>query len=110
MTTETLSPIVARYFTLSDGPDRAQVVDVFTDDATVLDDGHTYRGREAILAWLTGPASEFTTTSTRLSLEQTDGVTVVVTLLEGNFPGGRVELRYEFHETDGRIGSLSITA
>lgn len=111
MTTETLPPAVARYFELAEGSDKARTVDAFTDDATVVDDGHTYRGRDAILGWLTGPASEFTTTSTSLSVDRNGSTTVMTTLLEGNFPGGRVELRYEFHEgDDGRLDTLSITA
>lgn len=36
------------YFELMDGPDKTRVADVFTGDATVLDDGHTYRGRAEI--------------------------------------------------------------
>jgi hypothetical protein len=77
----------------------------------VTDDGRTYRGRDAILGWLTGPASEYTTTSTWLSAEQSDTTAVVVILIEGDFPGGRVELRYRFeHEPDGFIRALNITA
>lgn len=106
-----LPPIVARYFELKEGSDTALVIDVFTDDATVLDDGHTSRGRDAILRWLTGPASEYTTTSTLSDVRRTGSTTELVDLLEGNFPGGRVELRYEFTESpDGLIAALSITA
>ena len=62
----------------------------------VIDDGSTYRGREEIVGWLTGQASEFTTTSTRLSADRTDRTVVVVTRVEGNFPGGRIDLRNVF--------------
>lgn len=111
MTTTDMPPTVATYFELMDGPDKTRVADVFTDDATVLDDGHTYRGRAEIKGWLSGPASEYTTTSTRLSVQRSGATTIVVILLEGNFPGGRVELRYEFREnTDGLLDALSITA
>lgn len=110
-TIDQLSPIVARYFALKEGSDNALVVDAFTDDATVVDDGHTYRGRDAVLGWLTGPASEYTTTSTLSNVHRFGSTTTLVDLLEGNFPGGRVELRYEFIESpDGLIAELSITA
>lgn len=111
MIREHLSGAVAHYFDLMDGVDKTRVVDVFTPNAVVVDDGHTYRGRDAILSWLTGPASEFTITSTWLSAEQFGTRAVVVIVIEGDFPGGRAELRYEFeHEQDGPITALSITA
>ena len=69
---------VADYFNLMDGDDKAKVLDLFTADAVVVDNGHTYRGHNDLLGWLTGPASEFTTTSTWLSADQS-GDTAVVT-------------------------------
>ena len=111
MTRQELSTHVAAYFDLMDGPDPARVIDVFTADAVVTDDGHTYRGHEDILGWLTGPASEFTTTSTWLSAVQHEDGADVVIILEGDFPGGRVELNYRFtKEPDGLITSLDIAA
>lgn len=110
-TTTDLPPTVSTYYELMDGPDKSRVADVFAEDATVVDDGHTYRGRAEITGWLSGPASEYTTTSTRLSVQRSGTTTVVVILLEGDFPGGRVELRYEFLENaDGLLDALSITA
>ncbi len=77
----------------------------------MVDDGRTYRGREEITVWLTGPASEFTTTSTRLSADRTDQTVVVVIRVEGNFPGGRVELRNFFTlDGTGRLTTLTISA
>lgn len=111
MNNSTLSPMVTRYFELMAGPDKTRVVEVFSPDATVTDDGRTYRGRDAILGWLSGPASEFTLTSTRLSAEQTGPKALVVVRLEGDFPGGRVDLSYAFNQApDGLIDSLTITA
>src|ERR1700712_4586216 len=111
MTTTELSPAVAAYFELMDGPDKTRVADLFTPDATVVDDGHTYRGRYAVRGWLTGQASEFVTTSTRLSAEQRGGTTTVVVLVEGNFPGGRVELRHELEQgPGGLLRALRISA
>lgn len=111
MNDSNLSPTVTRYFELMAGPDKTRAVEVFGTDATVSDDGRTYRGRDAILGWLSGPASEFTTTSTRLSAEQTGTRALVVVRLEGDFPGGRVDLSYAFdQDPDGLIDSLTITA
>lgn len=104
-------PTVTRYFELMDTDNRTDTIAVFASDAVVTDNGHTYRGHEEILGWLRGPASEFTTTSTQLSAQESDTTTTVVILLEGNFPGGRVELTYAFvHEPLGLINSLAISA
>lgn len=109
MDTSQLSPAVTDYFELVEGTDKSKVVDLFSPRAVIVDDGHTYRGPAEILEWLTGPASEFTTTSTWLSVDQTADTAVVVIRLEGNFPGGLVDLRYVF-TTDpaGRIEALTI--
>jgi hypothetical protein len=102
---------VEHYFDLMDGNDATQVLDVFATGARVTDDGHTYTGRDEILAWLTGAATEFTTTSTRLSVANSDADTVVAVRLEGNFPGGTVDLRHVFTVDDtGLIRGLVIAA
>jgi hypothetical protein len=52
---------------------------------------------------------EFTFTTERLSAEQLDDTHGVVTnRLEGDFPGGRADLRYRFTLRSGLIGDLTI--
>lgn len=107
----TVPATIDTYFDLMHGntPDRA--VDTFTHDAVVTDDGTTYRGRSEILARLTGPATAFEFTTTRLSVERTEHGAVVTNRLEGNFPGGQVDLRHTFvlGESD-LIQQLTISA
>ena len=100
---------VVRYFDLMDRNQKTGVVDLFTSNAQVTDDGRTYRGRDEILGWLAGPASEYTTTSTQLSAEGTDSTVTVEIRIEGNFPGGVVDLRNTFAlDPSGLITTLSI--
>ena len=104
-----LPRVVHEYFDRMRGADKTGTVDLFAPDALVEDDGHSYRGRDEILGWLAGGASEYTYTSTWLSAEAGEDAATVVVRLEGDFPGGVVDLRYVFATTpDGRIGSLSI--
>jgi ketosteroid isomerase-like protein len=104
-----LFPAASDYFDRMDGDDKSAVVQLFTPQAVVVDDGHTYRGRAEISDWLTGPASEFTTTSTWLSVDQNDDTAAVVIQLAGDFPGGLVDLQYLFaQDPSGRIGALTI--
>lgn len=98
-----------RYFQLKEAEDATAALAVFATDATVVDDGRTYRGLEEIRGWLTGAASEFTTTSTRLAVEQDGDAVDVLVRVEGDFPGGRVDLHHRF-TTDGAglVATLTI--
>ena len=108
MTRLTLPTAVTDYFTLMAGADKRATIDVFTPDARVADDGQTYAGRDEILGWLSTAASEYTVTTTRLGAE-TAGDTVTVSIrLDGNFPGGTVNLRNVFTLQGALIGALEI--
>ena len=101
---------VVDYFALMGGDDKKETIRVFADGAEVLDDGHLYRGRAEILEWLDGAASQYTTTSTELSAESTSRSASVVVRLEGNFPGGRADLKHDFSfDLDQRVLRLAIT-
>jgi len=101
---------VVDYFVLMDGDDKKETIRVFAEDAAVIDDGHIYRDRAEILDWLAGAASEYTTTSTELSARNESRSASVVVRLEGNFPGGRVDLKHDFSfDPDGQVQRLEIT-
>jgi ketosteroid isomerase-like protein len=109
MTPTDLSPHINAYFELMDTRDTARIVEVFTPDAVVHDDGHSYQGHDAIRNWITGPASEYSTTATWISARQSSARAEAAILLEGDFPGGRVELHYTFEQAvDGLITDLTI--
>ena len=111
MNTTELFPAATEYFRVMEREDKASAIEVFEPNAVVVDDGHTYTGREQILGWLTGAASEFQITSTWLSAERTDTGAVAVIRISGVFPGSPVDLRYEFAEgAGGLIGRLAIAA
>ncbi|MFF9490414.1 nuclear transport factor 2 family protein [Streptomyces sp. NPDC014676] len=105
-----LPEVVRRYLRAHDVHDVPTVVATLAAEATVEDDGRTYTGSAAIKGWLEQTNSEYTYTTTlvgaeRLGLDQY----VVVQHLEGDFPGGEVDLRYRFVlDEDGHIGRLVI--
>ncbi|TAJ47278.1 MAG: nuclear transport factor 2 family protein [Herbiconiux sp.] len=105
-----LSPAAQRYFDLMEQPDKSLVIEVFAPDAVVLDNGHTSSGLEEIRAWLTGPASEFTTTSTRLAADHRAEISTAAIEIAGDFPGSPVILHYRFTlNAAGQITGLAIT-
>jgi len=97
-----LPDAVGRYL---DGAD----LTAFTDDATVVDEGHTYTGTEAIEKWSTKSAGEYTYTVKPIAVDRIDATHWTVTQhLEGDFPGGVVDLHFRFGLRDGLIEHLVI--
>lgn len=100
--------------TYLDARDEHRYVDAtaaFAPDATVLDDGNTYQGIEAITAWIETSAAEYAYTSTRVGQQVVDDSHAVVQVrLDGDFPGGTVVLRYHFDLDAGLISRLAIEA
>ncbi len=109
-----------------DGPDIPAVIDTylhahdrhdvdaalatFGPDASVVDEDTTYVGTARIREWLAHTASSgFTFTRTATGADDLGGgVHVVRNHLEGDFPGGVVDLRHRFELRDGLIHHLAI--
>ena len=98
---------VAAYFT-ADKADSQAVSRCFTNDAIVMDEGHTYNGRAAIKGWKEEASAKYEYTSEPIECEQIDGKYVVTCRLTGNFPGSRVDLRFFFKLEGDKIASLEI--
>jgi ketosteroid isomerase-like protein len=104
-----LPEVIGRYQDAHDRRDTKMALSAFSPDASVLDDGHEFRGTDEIRNWLATAASEFTFTRTLISAEAIDAATwLVVNHLEGDFPGGIVDLRYRFTLADDLISKLVI--
>ncbi|SOD97617.1 nuclear transport factor 2 family protein [Blastococcus haudaquaticus] len=81
----------------------------FTPTAVVVDDGTTYRGSEEVWRFLTESGTEFSYTTQLVGAERVDEAHwVAVNRLEGDFPGGVVELRYRFALDGDLIAELVI--
>ncbi|MCU7820194.1 nuclear transport factor 2 family protein [Kitasatospora sp. DSM 101779] len=109
ITPDDLPEVITRYLAAHRVHDTATAVSTFTDDATVIDDGNTYQGSAAIERWLDRSATEFTYTIHLANVQQTDSAHYIATHhLEGNFPGGTIDLRYRFTLRDDLIEHLVI--
>lgn len=112
MTTEWegLPDNVKKFMTALDARQGAPALAVFTTDAVVTDEGYDHSGRGEIAAWLTDSVSESEYTyTTEFTGAITTGTTVDVTQhLEGNFPGGVVDLHYRFTLDGALISRLVI--
>jgi hypothetical protein len=107
--TVTFPASIAQYLRAVDSDDVPGSLGVLTPDAVVVDDGSTYTGGD-IADWRSRSESEFTFTRDFRGLEVIDASRFVARYrLEGNFPGGTVDLRFTFTlADDGRIRLLEI--
>lgn len=107
--TTQLPPIVRSYLTAHRDHDSETALATFAADATVVDEGHTYRGLDEIRGWLQRAAGEYTYTIELTGAEQLgEGRWMAVHHLEGDFPGGVVDLRFEFSIAGDEIAHLVI--
>lgn len=80
-----------------------------TDDAVIVDQDETFRGREAVHAFLRDAGSEFEYTTEQIGARRVDDAHCVLTVrLEGTFPGGVAELDYRFTLQDDLVAELVI--
>ena len=104
-----LPEVIASYVKAHQVRDLDVAIDRYATDASVTDEGRTYRGPEEIRAWLSRSASEFTysieaTGTTRVGADHCD----VMRHVEGNFPGGMVDLHFRFKLRDAKIAQLAV--
>jgi len=111
--TGSLPPVISEYLAASDRGDAEAVAGCFAEDAVVVDEGREWRGTAAIRRWraTVAAAYQYTVQVTRAeALGEADGAERhdVHIHLEGNFPGGTVDLRYQFTLHAGKIERLVI--
>ena len=108
-----LPTIISEYLAASDRNDVDTVVACFTNDATVRDEDQDWHGHAGIRQWRTRVANAYEYTVERrgtATLGALDGIEryEVYTHLEGNFPGGTVDLTNRFGLRDDHIASIEI--
>ena len=100
---------VQRYFALDADHDVERLVDLFTNDAVVIDEGRRREGTDAIRSWRTEVADRYEYRTTILDAAAVGGASYRVRArLDGNFPGGTVELNYDVVTDGDRIKYLKI--
>jgi hypothetical protein len=106
-----LPAAIATYQNAHDRHDVEAALSTFSADAAVHDEDQDWVGTEQIRQWLIKTSSEYTFTRTLLDVEPagTDGW-LVRNRMEGTFPGGVVELRYQFTLDGQNVSKLSIAA
>jgi hypothetical protein len=99
---------VSRYFETGHGADIAHIARCFAPDATVVDEGQTYQGHAAILAWQRVAQKKYAYTSEPVGAACVDDRLSVTTCVVGNFPGSPVLLDHVFALAGDKFRSLEI--
>ena len=101
--------VITRYFAAQAARNFDTLVTLFADDAIVIDEGKTRRGTKEIRAWRENVASVYEYTTDLVGVKAADeGEYVACVHLEGNFPGGTVDLHYRFTVDGDSIRRLEI--
>ena len=104
-----LPEIITSYLKAHQARDLDVAMRSYDPDATVTDEGRTYRGPDEIRAWLAQSASEYTYTIELTGASKLDNDRYDVTHhLQGNFPGGTADLHFRFTLRNGKITRLVI--
>jgi ketosteroid isomerase-like protein len=100
---------LASYFA-ADTADADAVARCFGEDAIVVDEDRTHRGRAAIARWKADATARYHYTGEPLAVEASGQETIVAVRITGNFPGSPVTLRYHFTLDGDTIARLEIVA
>ena len=104
-----LPAVIATYQAAHDRHDVEAALRAFTLDAVVHDEDQDWNGADQIRQWLIKTSAEYTFTRSLVDVESAGADSWLVrNRLEGNFPGGVVDLRYEFALDGENISRLSI--
>jgi len=101
--------VVKRYFDAQSARDFDALVGLFTKDGVVYDEGKMWEGACGIREWREKAASTYQYTTEVLEWRRVDENEYEAEVrLEGNFPGGVVELEYRFTLSGELIEELRI--
>jgi uncharacterized protein (TIGR02246 family) len=111
MMSDLVPDAVEGYFAALNDRDAERLAELFTPDALVVDEGETWRGSNEIRTWVNSVAFKYKYTAEVHGVEDAgDGSYVARVRLEGNFPGGTVELHVRFDLEGDRIRRLENAA
>ena len=106
--TARLSRLLADYFAATNAHDVAAMSAVFSEDATVHDEGRDHHGLTAIRTWMKETIEKYDYQVDPLESSRTGSKVVVLVSLRGSFPGSPITLQYDFTLERGRVSRLEI--
>lgn len=103
-----LPAAIDAYFSADRTGDAQAIAAVFTQDATVIDEGNIYSGHDAIRRWMAHASTQYSYTVEPFAIAEDGQRRIVTGHLIGTFPGSPVDLRYAFVLRGDKIAKLEI--
>jgi len=101
--------VLQQYFEAQNAHNIEAMVDCFTPDAVVRDEGRNITGTEGIREWKKNTSAKYRIAAEPIESRVETGLTVIVAKVSGNFPGSPANLTYLFgFAADGRISALEV--
>jgi len=99
---------ISKYFEAQNAHDIDAMLAIFSDHASVHDEGHDAVGRLAIRGWMDETTRKYRVAVVPTGVDQSDAKTIVTALVSGTFPGSPIQLRYRFTVAGEQITDLAI--
>ena len=99
---------IAAYFAAEEAKDAEKLSLCFIEGGTVHDEGHDYRGREAIQQWKEEADKKYRYVLLPLDVQTNGNEVTVRARLTGDFAGSPVELNHIFKLASNKIAALEI--
>ena len=106
--TAKLPRVLAEYFAATNAHDVEAMIEAFTEDATVHDEGRDHVGVSAIRAWMKETIEKYDYKVEPIESSRNGSSGVVLVSLRGKFPGSPITLQYAFTLSGERIARLEI--
>lgn len=99
---------IATYFEAKNAHDIDAMLAVFSDQASVRDEGRDMVGHSAIRNWMEETSRKYRVTVQPTAIDQPEAQSIVTAMVSGTFPGSPVQLRFRFALAGGTITHLEI--
>lgn len=98
--------LIEEYFNAADGHDIKKIIEYFSTNAIVFDEGKEYHGHDEIGKWIKETNAKYDTRYKFLESNQNTAKAQV----SGTFPGSPIVLSYEFTTKNNQIMTLKCGA
>lgn len=104
-----LTQTIETYIAAANAGDAVKGSLCFSEDATVLDEGETLKGRKSIHDWMVKTRKKYNHTVRPLIFIQQAHESILTAEITGNFDGSPITLDYHFKIKNEQIEDLRVT-
>jgi len=103
-----LPKLIDTYIKAENAYDTDTALACFSENATVFDEGETFKGKKAIREWMEKTKKKYSPKFRPLGIKQTKEETIMTTEVSGTFDGSPVTLDYHFKIKNNLVEELNV--